>query len=153
MKIISLAPTLFLFLVACSPRLAVERYGRPYSEMGAKLIPFRQPLPEGVPIPLEDLALSLPVFEGPPRKTGEPHGPVYQNGGRTWLLEGDGAQVTVRVDRLTQEKVVPNRIKVTLGPKNLYAPGEFWIYTLEQRKDGWKKLSAETQRVRSESIR
>lgn len=148
MKIIALAPTLLLFLVACSHRPAVERYGIPYSRMGFERIPFRQPLPEGPAISLEDLALSLPVFEGPPRKTGEPYGPVYQNGGRTWLLKGDGAQVTVRVDRLTSEKVIPNRIRVTLGPKALYAPGELWIYTLEQRKDGWKKLSAETQRVR-----
>ncbi|HEY1123088.1 MAG TPA: hypothetical protein VGE67_15855 [Haloferula sp.] len=148
MKTIFLASTLLLFLVSCSPRLAVERYGFPYSQMGTKLIPFRLPLPEGAPIPLEDLALSLPIFEGPPGTTSEPSGPVYLNGRRTWLLEGDGAQVTVRVDRLTQEKVVPNRIKVTLGPKSLYAPGELWIYTLEQRKDGWKKLSAETQRMR-----
>jgi hypothetical protein len=117
--------------------------------MGYERIPFRQPLANGDRIPLEDLALTLPVFESPPRKTGEPNGPVYQNGGRTWLLEGDGAQVTVRVDRLTSEKVIPNRIKVTLGPKAPYAPRELWIYTLEQRKDGWKKLSTETKRIRS----
>ena len=135
-------------LVACSPRPAIERYGHPYSRLGTSLIPFRQPLPEGPAIPLEDLALSLPVFEGLPGKTGEHYGPMYQNEGRTWLLEGDGAQVAVRVDRLTPEKVIPNRVRVTLGPKSIYAPGELWIYTLEQRKDGWKKLSAETQRVR-----
>jgi hypothetical protein len=147
MKLILLTALPF-FLAACSPQLAVERYGYPYSQMGADLIPFRQPLPEGPAISLEDLALSLPVFESEPHKTGEPHGPTYQNHRLSWLLAGDGAQVPVRVDRLTQEKVVPNRIKVTLGPKSIYAPGELWIYTLEQRKDGWKKLSAETQRVR-----
>lgn len=148
MKFISLTSALFLFLASCASRVAVERYGFPYSQMGTKLIPFRQPLPEGPAIPLEDLALSLPVFEGRPEKTGAHYGPTYQNGGRTWLLKGDGAQVTVRVDRLSPEKVIPNRIKVTLGPKNMFAPGQLWIYTLEQRKDGWKKLSAETQHVR-----
>lgn len=134
-------------LAACSSRLAVERYGYPLSQMGSATIPFRQPLPEGPAIPLEDLALSLPVFEGPPGNAANHDGPIYQNGGRTWLLKGDGAQVTVRVDRLTAEKVIPNRIRVTLGPKSIYAPGELWIYTLEQRKDGWKKLSAEAHRV------
>ena len=135
------------WLVACSPQLAIERYGVPYSQMGTRLIPFRQSLPKGPAIPLEDLALSLPVFEGPPGKTGARYGPAYHNGGRTWLLEGDGAQVTVRVDRLTPEKVIPNRIKVTLGPKSMFAPGELWIYTLEQQEGGWKKLSAQTKHV------
>ena len=138
-----------ILIGACSQDRAVEKYGMPYSRMTEEFIPFRVEPPKDPDASLEDLALSLPIFESSPVKVGDEYGPTYQNGGTTWKLEGDGAQIPVQVDRLNLEKIFPTQIRVTLGSAGLYAPDEVWIYTLERKKDGWKKLSSRTHNLNS----
>ncbi len=141
----SILIALFLLSIGCSQNLKVERYGIPYSRMGQDFIPYRSSLPDGNDATLEDLAQSVPVFEGSPGRVGDDFGPTYQNDGRSWVLEGDGAQIPVRVDRLTAEKALPTRIRVTLGPNALYEANKIWIYTLEREATGWRKIKAETK--------
>ncbi|MFC7339697.1 hypothetical protein ACFQY0_21105 [Haloferula chungangensis] len=130
---------------SCSHHPAVEDSGPPLSSLSPPFIVDREPLADETFPSLEDLALTLPVFETSPTRVADDDGTRYENGGRTWTIEADGAQVPVRVDRLTPEKVAPTRILVTLGPKPLYGIDEIWIYELERVPGGWRRLSAKTK--------
>lgn len=132
---------------SCSHHPDVERWGPPLSGLSASFIPDSELLADSNFPSLEDYALTLPVFESPPSRVQDDEGTRYENGGRTWIIQADGAQVPVRVDRLTPEKVAPTRVRVTLGPKAIYAPNEIWIYELERQPGGWRKLSARSKRV------
>jgi hypothetical protein len=67
---------------------------------------------------LEDIALSLPIFEShTPREILKSGGySVTENTDKRWRLLGDGAQPPLLVERVSRHGDTPVIVKVTVGP-------------------------------------
>jgi hypothetical protein len=142
LRIIILKVIALCSLTSCSHQPVIEQWGEPTSKLAFKFIPDETPLNNKLSPTLEQLALTLPIFEGPPSKVSEGQGTRYENQGKTWVLGYDGAQKPVVVDLLSY-KGQPSKIRLSIGPEQPLG-NELWEYILERREGGWKRISART---------
>jgi hypothetical protein len=101
------------------------------------------PLRDAVPLPrldptLQDLACTFPVFEMGVEQTKN----IIRDGGfgvsvtkTRWMLEGDGAQPTVILDKISREGEEPLKVNLTVGSLLDDPPT---VYTYERIEGGWR---------------
>ncbi|MDA7506251.1 hypothetical protein N9124_02120 [bacterium] len=133
---IKFLPLVALTLIGCSTPEA------PFVELGQKVIIDTSPIANPATAKLQDLALSLPVFEGSYQEMRhwvvEEDDAINETG--KWELRGDGAQMPVTVEELKPAKNGARKIKlIVVGELN---PGEEpeWTYHLQRVSGGWKVL-------------
>ncbi|MDB4356423.1 hypothetical protein N9Z06_00025 [Akkermansiaceae bacterium] len=97
---IKFLPLVALTLIGCSTPEA------PFVELGQKVIIDTSPIANPATAKLQDLALSLPVFEGSYQEMRhwvvEEDDAINETG--KWELRGDGAQMPVTVEELKPAK-------------------------------------------------
>jgi len=103
------------WIVGC----ATSSGDHPYGLLTEPRIEDAVPLPSGREPTLQEIAFTFPVFEIGHEATlanikrGDAQVEVTHD---TWTLFGDGAQTTVRVERLSRRDLDPLRISLSLGP-------------------------------------
>lgn len=103
------------------------------------------PLPD--PCGMEDIAFSFPVFELGAEQTKKEikSGDFQVVASKTsWTLLGDGAQSTVRFDRLSEARGKDLMVRLTFGPvfqayRDL--PDPTFVYEFRRGSGGWHKLA------------
>ncbi|SHJ18172.1 hypothetical protein SAMN02745181_1388 [Rubritalea squalenifaciens DSM 18772] len=95
---------------------------------------------------LQKLALTLPLYESPPKElvrwVTEQNGATLK--GDEWIYYSDAAGRPVRVLRLPSSPSGAQRIRATYGTAET---SEEWIYDLERTTGGWKLLNKGYKRL------
>jgi len=133
----------FLSLCSCSNEAPISVAKQPYGPLAEPIVSDAKKLP---PQPsLQDIAFSFPVFEigADATKQAIRRGDIKPIETPNHLtIEGDGAQPTVQIDRLSPPKTDPIRVRLTLGPvfDGIGAHSPVYSYDFERVIGGWKRL-------------
>ncbi|MES2658687.1 MAG: hypothetical protein V4689_08715 [Verrucomicrobiota bacterium] len=132
--------TAIALVIGCKVGQSIPADGGPRSPLDELIVQDVTPITSDHPS-LSDLAFTFPVFEMGAAATKEniARGDSQVVAGQAfWKLEGDGAQPSVSIERLTPEKVDPCQVRLSYGP---VFDGPTYVYVFERIEGGWKRLS------------
>ena len=149
----TLMKTLFPILIiscafaGCRTPASTELVSCGYVQMNAKEIPDEIPLKSPLQSSVQDIALTFPVYEMGAHQTKDSilRGDVSVKSSEScWLLEGDGAQTSVELIRVSSMKETPLRVILKIGPRFEGHKADDFVceYEFERIEGGWRKVSA-----------
>lgn len=152
MKNLFLSSVAVCLLIGCeSTTPSFESISCGYSQLDADTVVDEIPLKSPMLASIQDMALTFPVYEMGSIQTKQNllrgDASVKSSESR-WLLEGDGAQTSIELIRVSPASTIPLRVVLKVGPKfnGIHEDDFVYEYEFERIEGGWRKLSARKSR-------